>query len=437
MRVSILGLGYVGTVSAACLASRGHRVIGVDVEPRKVEAILAGRAPVIEPGLDDLIRRMVADDALTAQSDTEDAVLNSDVSLVCVGTPGKSNGALDLGYLLRVAEQIGAALGRTKTRHVVTFRSTMLPGTVETKLVPVLERASGKKAGRDFGVAVNPEFLREGTSLRDFDDPPRIVVGEVDEQSGAAVMSLYDGIQAPRVRTSIRTAEMVKYADNAFHALKIAFANEIGNVAKRSGIDARQVMEIFCLDTKLNLSATYLKPGSAFGGSCLPKDVRALLQHAHDSELRTPILEAVLASNEEQKRIAFELVRKTGKKKIGILGMSFKPDTDDLRESPSVELIEALIGKGYDVAIYDKNVSLARLIGANRAYIEKEIPHVSRLLRADVREVEAHAEVLVVTTRDPEFLAVAERLGKGKTLVDLVGLVAAGKAPASYEGICW
>jgi GDP-mannose 6-dehydrogenase len=437
MKVAILGLGYVGTVSAACLAARGHRVIGVDVEPRKVEAINAGRAPVIEPGLDDLIRRTVTSGALTAQSDPEDAVMNTDVSLVCVGTPGKSNGALDLGYLSRVSDQIGRALGRTTSRHVVTFRSTMLPGTIETQLLPILERASGKKGGQDFGVAVNPEFLREGSSLRDFDDPPRIVVGEIDESSGRTVMSLYEGIEAPRVRTSIRTAEMVKYADNAFHALKIAFANEIGNVSKRSGIDARSVMEIFCLDTKLNLSATYLKPGSAFGGSCLPKDVRALVQHARESDLRTPILSALLESNEEQKRIALELVRGTGKKKIGILGMSFKPDTDDLRESPAVELIEALIGKGYDVAIYDKNVSLARLIGANRAYIEKEIPHVSRLLRPEIRDVEAHAEVIVIATRDPDFLAVAERLPRDKVLVDLVGLVAPGKAPASYEGICW
>ena len=437
MRVAILGLGYVGTVSAACLAARGHRVVGVDVEPRKVDAINAGRAPVIEPGLDDLIRRTVASGALTAQGDPVDAVLNTDVSLVCVGTPGKGNGALDLGYLARVAEQIGVALGRTKSRHVVTFRSTMLPGTVETELLPILERASGKKGGRDFGVAVNPEFLREGTSLRDFDEPPRIVVGQIDDASGKTVMSLYDGIDAPRVQTAIRTAEMVKYADNAFHALKIAFANEIGNVAKRSSIDAREVMEIFCLDTKLNLSATYLKPGSAFGGSCLPKDVRALVHHARESDLRTPILASLLESNDEQKRIAFELVRRTGKKKIGVLGMSFKPDTDDLRESPSVELIEALIGKGFDVAIYDKNVSMARLIGANRAYIEKEIPHVSRLLRPEIRDVEAHAEVLVVTTRDPDFLAIAERLPRGKTLIDLVGLVAPGKAPASYEGICW
>ena len=437
MKVSILGLGYVGTVSAACLAARGHRVTGVDVEPRKVEAIQQGRAPVIEPGLDDLIRSVVSSGALTAQTDTENAVLATDVSLVCVGTPGRPNGALDLTYLTRVAEQIGRALARTSSRHVVTFRSTMIPGTVESTLVPILEGASGKRAGRDFGVAVNPEFLREGSSLRDFDDPPRIVVGESDDATGATVMSLYDGIQAPRVRTALRTAEVVKYADNCFHALKIAFANEIGNICKRSGIDSRKVMEIFCLDTKLNLSPTYLKPGSAFGGSCLPKDLRALLQHAREADLSTPILAAVLASNEEQKRLAFDLVRRTNKKKIGILGMSFKPDTDDLRESPAVELIEALIGKGYDVAIYDRNVSMARLIGANRTYIEKEIPHVSRLLRTTIAEVEEHAEALVVTTRDPEFADIARRLPADKILIDLVGLLPAGEAPASYEGICW
>lgn len=437
MKVSVLGLGYVGTVSAACLASRGHRVLGVDVEPRKVDAINEGRAPVIEPGLDDLIKAVVATGALTAQTDTVAAVRNSDVSLVCVGTPGRDNGALDLGYLSRVAEQIGGALASHAGRHVVTFRSTMVPGTVEGTLIPILERASGMTAGKDFGVAVNPEFLREGSSLKDFDDPPRIVVGESDAASGHAVMSLYDGIDAPRVRTALRSAEIVKYADNCFHALKIAFANEIGNICKRSGIDARTVMEIFCLDTKLNLSPVYLKPGSAFGGSCLPKDLRALLHHARESDLATPVLAAALESNEEQKRIALELIKSQNKKKIGILGMSFKPDTDDLRESPAVELIESLIGKGYDVAIYDHNVSLARLIGANRVYIEKEIPHVSRLLRGSVDEVVAHAEVVVVTTKDPAFHDAARKLPAGKILVDLVGLLAAGEAPPSYEGICW
>jgi GDP-mannose 6-dehydrogenase len=437
MKVSVLGLGYVGTVSAACLASRGHRVFGVDVEPRKVNAINEGRAPVIEPGLDQLIQRVVSEGSLTAQTDPAAAVRDSDVSLVCVGTPGRDNGALDLGYLTRVAEQIGEALARREDRHVVTFRSTMVPGTVEDTLIPILERASKMTAGHDFGVAVNPEFLREGSSLRDFDDPPRIVVGESDQASGAAVMSLYDGIDAPRVRTAIRSAEVVKYADNCFHALKIAFANEIGNICKHSGIDARTVMEIFCLDTKLNLSPVYLKPGSAFGGSCLPKDVRALLHHARELDLVTPVLASVLDSNDEQKRSAFELIRKLKKKKIGILGMSFKPDTDDLRESPAVELIESLIGKGYDVAIYDRNVSLARLIGANRVYIEKEIPHVSRLLRASIEEVVAHAEVVVVTTKDPSFREIARGLPADKTLVDLVGLLGAGESPPSYEGICW
>jgi GDP-mannose 6-dehydrogenase len=437
MKIAVLGLGYVGTVSAACLASRGHRVVGVDVEPRKVDAIKEGRAPVIEPGLDDLIKQTVADGSLTAISDPRQAVIDTDVSLICVGTPGQTSGALDLKYLIRVAEDVGAALADRPRGHVVTFRSTMLPGTVEDTLVPILERSSGLRAGEDFGVAVNPEFLREGSSLKDFEAPPRIVVGQINQESGDILMSIYDGIEAPRVQTAIRTAEVVKYADNCFHALKIGFANEIGNICKASGVDARESMEIFCLDTKLNIAPTYLKPGAAFGGSCLPKDLRALVHHARSSQLKVPLLDSVLAANEEQKKAAFDLVWATGKRKIGILGLSFKPDTDDLRESPAVELAESLIGKGRDVEIYDKNVALARLVGANRIYIEKEIPHISRLMKKTAAEVVANAEVVVVTTKDPEFFEIVRDCPAETHVIDLVSIVTPDQAPPAYEGICW
>jgi len=437
MRVAVFGLGYVGTVSAACLSSRGAHVTGVDKDPAKVAAVAAARSPVIEPGLSEMIADGVKAGRLQATTDTERAIRDCDISLVCVGTPGAEDGSLSLDQLLRVTAEIGKALRSKGGYHVVTFRSTMLPGTIETALLPKLIEASGLRPGADFGVAMNPEFLREGTSLHDFDHPPRIVVGELDERSGQTVMSLYEGIAAPRVRTSFRLAEMVKYADNAFHALKISFANEIGNVAKRAGIDGREVMDVFCLDDKLNLSKAYLKPGSAFGGSCLPKDLRALAQHGRSLGLALPVINSMLESNSEQKRLAIELIRKAGAKDVGILGLSFKPDTDDLRESPTVELAEILIGKGYKLAIYDRNVAMAKLVGANRAYIEHEIPHVSSLMRPAVGDVVAESQVVVITTRDPQFREAARSFPDDKTLIDLVGVVPREEQPKNYHGICW
>jgi GDP-mannose 6-dehydrogenase len=319
----------------------------------------------------------------------------------------------------------------------VVVRSTVLPGTVEGRVLPILERAVGRRAGETYGVSMNPEFLREGTSILDFNEPPKIVIGQLDDRSGDVVARTYEGIDAPMVRTAIRTAEMVKYADNAFHALKIGFANEIGNVCKAAGVDGRQVMEIFRLDTKLNISGAYLKPGGAFGGSCLPKDLRALVYHARAKDVRLPMLGAILPSNDEQKRIAFEMVRRTGKRRIGLLGLSFKPDTDDLRESPAVELAEALIGKGYDLSIYDRNVAVARLVGSNRAYIEHGIPHVSSLMHDSISAVIERSDVLVVMTRDPEFGEALRSARADQLVLDLVGIVAPDTIAAQYEGVCW
>jgi GDP-mannose 6-dehydrogenase len=440
MNISIFGLGYVGCVSAACFADAGHQIIGVDVDANKVGMVAGGRSPVIEPGLDELIARHQQVGRLHAVTDPVEAVEKTDVSFVCVGTPSAANGSLDLSHVESVTRQIGAAMKSKDRWHVVVYRSTMLPGTARTRLIPLLEESSGKQAGRDFGVAVNPEFLREGTAIADFRSPSRTVIGELDGASGDLVAGLYDGINAPCVRLALGEAEICKYADNAFHAIKVAFANEIGTLCRLHEIDSHRVMEVFCLDTKLNLSPYYLKPGFAFGGSCLPKDVRALLHRARTLDAAAPLLEAVLPSNEAQKARALEMIVRSGKKQIGILGLSFKPGTDDLRESPIVEVIERLIGKGYDVAIYDRNVSLARLTGANKAYIEREIPHIARLMRPAVDDVLAAAELIVVANRDPEFFDVPNRLRPGMALIDLVRLPAPAGGSSqngSYHGICW
>ena len=437
MRLSIFGLGYVGCVSAACFAKEGHEVLGCDVNPTKVEIINGGRSPIVESGVGELIGEMVGAGLLRATTDAAEAVAASEVSLVCVGTPSQSNGSLDLTYVKRVCKEIGAALERKSVRHTVVMRSTMLPGTVESVVVPALEVYSGKKAGRDFGVAVNPEFLREGSSLKDFYAPPFTLIGADDEDTGALVRRLYSGIDAPSFVTSTKAAEMVKYACNCFHALKVSFANEIGNVCKGLGIDSHEVMNVFCRDTKLNLSPYYLKPGFAFGGSCLPKDLRAITYKAKELDVDVPLLAATLQSNRRQIERAVEMVLATGSKKIGVLGFSFKAGTDDLRESPMVALIEALIGKGMQLAIYDRDVSLARLFGANKEYIEREIPHVSRLMRASVGEVLEHAEVVIVGNKAEEFREAGARLRAEQTLIDLVRLFDAPPSSGKYEGICW
>jgi GDP-mannose 6-dehydrogenase len=438
MRISVFGLGYVGCVSAACLAARGHQVIGVDVNPVKIDLITRGQAPVVEERIGELTKDVVRSGALRATADVSEAVAASEVSLICVGTPSAPNGSLSTVYLERVAEQIGSAIAERNRRHTVVFRSTMLPGTCLNLLVPILEKASGKTAGVDFGVAVNPEFLREGTSVRDFFEPPKTVIGQLDGSSGDAVAGLYEGLPGEVFRVPIPVAEMTKYADNAFHAVKIGFANEIGAISHALGLDSHRVMDIFLADTKLNVSPAYLRPGFAFGGSCLPKDLRGLVYAARRADVSVPLLEHVLPSNAEHLRRAFDLVATTGKRRIGLFGLSFKPGTDDLRESPLVELAERLLGKGYDLRIYDANVTLSRLMGANREYIESRLPHLGDLLSSSVDDVVTHAEVCVVGSRDPAVLAALPGAGD-RTIIDLVRIPGAEerRADPGYVGLGW
>lgn len=437
-RITIFGLGYVGTVSAACFAGRGHQVVGVDVNPLKVEMISRGCAPVVEEHIGELVAEVVGAGRLRATTDVADAVAASDISLICVGTPSAGNGSLNIAYLERVAEQIGTELTRHERRHTVVVRSTMLPGTCQNVLVPILEQASGKRAGADFGVAVNPEFLREGTSVRDFNDPPKTVIGELDQQSGDAVAALYAGLPGEMFRVPIPVAEMTKYADNSFHALKIGFANEIGAICQTLGLDSHTVMDVFLADTKLNVSPAYLRPGFAFGGSCLPKDVRGLVYAARRADVPVPILGSILPSNETQIARAVDAVIATGSRRVGLFGLSFKGGTDDLRESPLVALAELLIGKGYDVRIYDATVSLSRLVGANRDYIERTLPHLGDLLTDSVDDVLDHADVCVVGSTDAAVVEAMGRVG-GRVVLDLVRLpdAASRRQHPGYVGIGW
>jgi GDP-mannose 6-dehydrogenase len=438
VKISVFGLGYVGSVSVGCLAALGHEVIGVDVNPTKVDMINAGQSPVIEAGLHDLIAEGVEAGQIKATTQASEAIIASDVSLVCVGTPSADSGNLDLTYVERVCQEIGQALAKKDGYHVVVMRSTMLPGSTEERVIPALESSSGHQAGQDFGVSFNPEFLREGIAIHDFHHPPFTLIGQHDRRGAEIVADLYTGIDAPCLLVPLKAAEMVKYANNAFHALKVTFANEIGNICKQQGIDSHQVMDIFCMDKRLNLSSYYLKPGFAFGGSCLPKDLRALLYHGHHLDLSLPVLEAILPSNDLQIKRGFELIKHTGRKKVGVIGFSFKAGTDDLRESPLVELIEILVGKGYQIKVYDKNVSLARLHGANRAYIEREIPHIATLMCDSLEEVLAESEVIVIGNKAPEFCQVLQMVRQDQVIIDLVRILKdIDHVDAQYEGVCW
>ena len=438
MNVSVFGLGYVGSVSAASFAADGHTVVGVDVNPDKVNSLNEGRSPIVEKGLDEIIRDNAANGRLRATTSTHDAVASTDLSLICVGTPSRRNGSLDLTYLERVAEQIGEALRDKESYHVVVVRSTVLPGTTHEVVIPALERTSGKKYGSGFGVAVNPEFLREGTAIDDFRHPPLTLVGHNYKSDAEPTQALYANVDAPVVATTIRTAEMIKYASNTWHALKVTFANEVGNLCKRLKIDSHEVMDIFCRDEKLNLSSYYMKPGFAFGGSCLPKDVRAMQYRAKEVDLEMPVIQSILASNQLQIQHAIDEVIETCRKRVGLLGVSFKAGTDDLRESPIVILAEALLGKGYALAIYDKNVSIARLVGANREYINTQIPHLSSLLCETIDEVLDRSDVLVVGNAAPEFGEALTRTRPDQVVLDLVRVkVDRTRIPAEYRGICW
>jgi GDP-mannose 6-dehydrogenase len=438
MNVSVFGLGYVGSVSAATFAADGHTVIGVDVNPDKVATVNAGHSPIVEPGLGELIESSVADGRLRATTSAEEAVAGSEVSLVSVSTPSRRNGSLDLTHLIRVCEQLGAALRDKHAYHVVVIRSTVLPGTTHETVIPTLERVSGKKYGTDFGVAVNPEFLREGSAVSDIRHPPLTLVGHNHAADAAGAVALYENLEAPLVTTSIRVAEMIKYASNAWHALKVCFGNEIGNLCKRLDVDSHEVMDIFCQDNKLNLSPYYLKPGFAFGGSCLPKDVRALEYRAKELDLEIPVLQSVLRSNRLQIQQAFDQIAETGKKRVGLLGFSFKAGTDDLRESPMVILAETLLGKGYAVRIYDRNVLVARLTGSNKEYIEQQIPHLSKLLCDSIDEVIDQSDVVVIGNAGPEFGEAITRCRADQTILDLIRVpFDRAKLSATYQGLCW
>lgn len=437
MRISIFGLGYVGAVSAGCLAREDHTVIGVDPYQPKVDLINSGQTPVIEADIGDIVADAVKAGKLRATTDIQDAVDSTEMSFICVGTPSLLNGGLDLKYVRNVCEQIGKALSEKDDFHVVVARSTMLPGSMIDVVIPTLEEASGKKAGEGFGVCNNPEFLREGTAVFDFYNPPKTVIGETDSKSGDLLASIYEKLDAPLIKTDVRTAEMVKYSDNVWHALKVGFANEIGNISKAVGIDGHAVMEIFCQDTKLNLSPYYMKPGFAFGGSCLPKDVRALTYKAHSLDIDVPILDSIINSNNYQIEKGLKMITEKGNRKIGILGFSFKAGTDDLRESPIVEVIERLLGKGYDLRLFDRNVNLASLVGANRDYILNQIPHISKLMVGSIDDVLQHAETIVIGNGDKEFSTVLERLKDNQVLVDLVRITPGRSQEGRYDGICW
>ena len=437
MKVSIFGLGYVGAVSAGCLAHGGHDVIGVDPVQTKVDLINRGQSPIVEQDIGEIIAFNVEEGRLRATQDPDEAILETDLSFVCVGTPSQTNGNLDLMYIRRISAQIGQVLRQKSSRHTVVIRSTIVPGTMHGIVIPELEAASGMKAGLDFGVCHNPEFLREGSAVKDFNCPPKTVIGEFDPESGELLAKLYATLPGPLIRTSLEAAEMVKYVDNSWHALKIGFANEIGNLCKSFDIDAHEVMNIFCQDRKLNISPAYLSPGFAFGGSCLPKDLRALAYQAKRQDLELPILSSILTSNNLQVERGLKMIMGKGHNRVGVLGFSFKVGTDDLRESPMIEVIERLIGKGHDLRIYDRNVKIASLVGANRDFILNRIPHISKLMVDDIDAVLDHAQTVVIGNNDPEFRDIPERLRSDHVLVEFVRLKGERSKNGKYDGICW
>jgi GDP-mannose 6-dehydrogenase len=439
MRVSVFGLGYVGCVTAACLSSRGHAVLGVDVNPGKVETINRGRSPIVETGLDGLIRLGRLNGCLQATTLAVEAVEHGDVLLICVGTPSAPGGNLNYTYLERVCSEIAGPLREIEDYKAIAFRSTLLPGALETRLMPLLAGTYGRQPGLDFGLAVLPEFLREGSAVHDFNHPPFTLIGAFDERAGGLLEELFADPLTPAIHTDPDTACLVKYACNAFHALKVAFANEIGLLCRRSGVDGDRVMEIFCEDRKLNLSPRYLKPGFAFGGSCLPKDLRALQYHTRHKDLHLPLLESILASNDLHIRNTIERILESPGRNVGIVGLTFKPGTDDLRESPLVALAEALVGKGLQVRIFDDDVNLSRLVGGNKAYIESVIPHLSRLMSPSLEDLIRVSDVIVIARRlDGDFPRLFKGLRQGQRVLDLVKIpdLNDGFLP-SYEGICW
>ncbi|EGF90085.1 GDP-mannose 6-dehydrogenase [Asticcacaulis biprosthecium C19] len=437
-RVSIFGIGYVGAVTAACICKDGFSVHAVDVNQAKADSLGKGISPIVEPGLPELLKGAVDDGLLTAGTSAVYAIDNTDLSIVCVGTPSLRNGNLDLSYVAAVAEDIGKAIGQKAGYHSVVMRSTMLPGSMDKTVIPILERASGKKAGVDFGIAYYPEFLREATAIADYENPAVIVLGIKDDETLSRLRVINSKLTSPEFLVDIKTAEAIKYANNTWHAVKISFANEIGNIAKAAGIDGHKVMEAVCADKRLNISTVYMKPGMAYGGSCLPKDLRALRYSARSMEVATPLLDAVADSNDNQIDRAFNMIAATGKKNVAMLGLSFKAGTDDLRESPLVEIAERLHGKGFKVKIYDENVRYSALTGANLSYVRAHLPHLADLLVASIEEAKEDADVLVVGNNDFRF---GEAVGDKRDDQLVIDFVRVSKEVRSnnqdYAGLCW
>ncbi len=436
MKISVFGLGYVGAVCCACFGREGHDVIGVDISKTKIDLINSGKSPIVEKDLDETIQSVKQSGHLHATQDAKDAILKSDISFLCVGTPSQLNGSIDLTYIYKVCEQIGEVLKEKKTFHTVVIRSTVVPGTLKN-CAGIIEHFSGKKLNEDFGMVSNPEFLREGTAIYDFKNPPYTVIGASCEKSGNIIGQLYEELEAPIYQIKPEESEMIKYANNNFHAMKITFANEIGNICKSKGIDSHVVMDIVSKDSKLNLSPYYLKPGFAFGGSCLPKDVRGLNYLAKSEDVDTPMLASFLDSNENQKSIGLQMIMSTNRQKIGFLGFAFKAGTDDMRESPMVDLIESLIGKGFDISLYDSNVMLSNLMGKNRDFLTNRIPHIYKLLKEDLDQVIEESEVLVIGNKSPEFQQVFTEKYSDKIIIDLVRIDPNKISSDNYAGICW
>lgn len=438
MNISIFGLGYVGSVSAVCLANKGYHVIGVDSNPMKVEMINAGKALIIEPELSALTTQVVSNGFLRATLDINEALFHSDLSFICVGTPSKKDNSLDLQYVKRICEDIGRILKEKTEHHTIVCRSTMFPGSIRNVVIPTLEKYSDKKEGEDFSVCINPEFMKEGSAVYDFYHPPKNVVG-TDSQYIKELLSLLNKLctNMPTIFMSVEEAEILKYADNIWHALKVGYANEIGNVCKSLEIDSHRVMDVFCKDTVLNLSPYYLKPGFAFGGSCLPKDLRAFLYESQNLNLNLPIISSVLPSNQSQIDLALNMIIEQGHKHIGVLGFGFKAHTDDLRESPIVELIERLIGKGYTLTLFDKNVSEAKLYGANRDYILNHIPHISQLMVNNIDELLTKSETIIIGNKAEEFEHVLDIVHPEQIIIDLVRIRETPPKTTQYQGICW
>lgn len=437
MKVSVFGLGYVGAVTSACLAESGYEVLGVDRDKLKVDLINKGRTPIIEKDLERLISENVRSGRLKATTDPIEAIQKSEIALISVGTPSEKSGNINLRFIERVCMEIGSAIKSKDEYFIVVIRSTVLPGTVINKVIPTLEEHSGKKVGRDFGIAINPEFLRESTAVYDFYNPPKTVIGVLDEKDSRKISKLYKDIEAPLIITSIQSAEMIKYSDNVFHALKVTFANEIGKICKSIGIDSHDVMDIFCEDKKLNLSSYYLKPGFAFGGSCLPKDLRALNYLGRHKDLDLPLLNSIMPSNTAHIQHALQLIEEKEKYKIGILGFAFKAGTDDLRESPIVTLIETLLGKGFEIKIYDESVNLSFLTGANRKFIEDRIPHLAALMATDIDDILSFSELVVIGNKNERFREIISKIRPGQHILDLVRIQEETDTLNNYEGICW